>query len=262
MKKILLLLIILTAGCVNQGVGPREEAQDLFEGELDADVISLDIETFNGFIEVHFWDKKTMQIKVEKWVRGSSAQEKLHNMEVQYTSNKGKISVKVPSMTNAGADISVFIPQMPIDTVALTTSNHHIELEEITANTVSLNTSNGPVTAYVTADTITVTTSNGSVHGVFDGKTVTIKTSNAGIDIEIGSSGDYNITTSNAGIDIAANDDFGFDLNTSNGNITVKDGEIVYALTDKTHKKGFTAQDAPVFVTASTSNGSITVVMK
>ncbi|MGD2247046.1 MAG: hypothetical protein PVF58_01470 [Candidatus Methanofastidiosia archaeon] len=262
MKKLLLLLLIVAAGCVDQGIGPREEAQDIYEGELDADIISLDIETFNGFIEVQFWDKETMQVQVVKWARGDSAREKVQNMEVQYSSNEGEITVNIPSIMNAGADITVYLPQKSVDTIALTTSNHHIVLEEVIANKISLKTSNGSINAYVTANIIEAITSNGSVKGFFKGKRVSIDTSNAKIGIDIGSSGDYDLKTSNADIDISVDGDFGFDLSTSNGYIKVENGEIVYALTGKTHKKGFTAEDAQIFVTASTSNANIIIGKK
>jgi uncharacterized protein YaiE (UPF0345 family) len=259
MKRLLLLLLIVVAGCVDQGVGPREEAIEIHEGELDADVVSLDIETFNGFIEVHFWEKETMQVYMVKWARGNSAEEKVLNMEVDYSLHEGRITVRVPSsIMNAGADVSVYLPQKPVDTIALTTSNHHIVLEEVTANTISLKTSNGSISAYVTADIIEAKTSNGSIKGFFKGKIVSIDTSNARIDVDIGSSGDYDLTTSNADIDISVDGDFGFDLSTSNGYIEIENGETVFALTGKTHKRGFTAEDASVFVTASTSNANIT----
>jgi DUF4097 and DUF4098 domain-containing protein YvlB len=312
MKKLVVLAgLILFLGCVDQGIdiGERlglhkEELLETFENTLEAEEISLDFRTYNGYIEIHLWDREEYKIEVSKWARAATsaeAAEKVQEIQVTFseTEKAGVVTLTVDMEyeKNAGADIRAYLPEIPFDTVELSSSNGHIETEEIgassvsldtsnghiqtgaiTASSVSLETSNGYVDATVTADDIRVRTSNGRIGGFFQGETVdldtsngsidiecgdggkyTIQTSNARIDVTTGSRGEFDISTSNGTIDILVLSDFNFDLRTSNAAITVKADSVTYETDSKDHKEGSTAAETEVSVRASTSNSDITV---
>ncbi len=286
MKKFILLAgLILLLGCVEQGdLGElihKEEASEVFEDSLEAGAISVDFDTYNGFIQIHLWDNQEYRIEVEKWARAATsaeAREKVENLQVDFSKTGTNLDLKVEEMRNAGAHITAYLPRGSFDTVKLTTSNGYLEVEEVTASEVILDTSNGHIDAHITADDIEIDTSNGSVKGFFQGKAVDIDTSNGSIDIECGeggeytlrtsngrvqikagSSGEFDISTSNASIDITVEGDFSFDLRTSNATIQVSAAQVTYTTDSKTHKKGSTAEEPQVVITASTSNGSVTV---
>ncbi len=276
------------AGCVEQrGIGPRdvskpykEEVTEIFEGTVEAGALSLDVGTYNGFIDIHLWDNQEYKIEVNKWARASTsakAKENVESIDVDFSAGR-TLELDVKEIRDAGANITVYIPKTTFGTIDLSTSNGHIITEEMTASDILLKTSNGSITAYVTADDITIKTSNGSIEGFFQGDTVDIETSNGSIDITCGdggeysvetsnakvaittgSQGDFDVSTSNGSIDITATGGFTFDLKTSNGSIQITAGEVTYTQDEKTHKKGSTAEEPAISITASTSNSSITV---
>ncbi len=281
MKKLALLIVLIPLlGCVEQGF-LKEETTKVFEDSLAAGITSLDFETFNGYIKVQFWDQQTYKIEVKKRayaITSKEAREKAESILVDFPATGTTLALKVQEVKYAGADIMAYLPRKSFDTADLSTSNGHIEVEELTASTVSLVTSNGYIKAYVTAESIQVETSNGRIEGFFQGNDVNIETSNAMIDVTCGDGGDYTLETSNGRIDLQAGargtfnvmtsngsitmtvaGDFGFDLTTSNGTINVEAARVTYTLEEKDHKKGFTSDQQEVSITASTSNSSVTV---
>ena len=290
MKKLIVLAsLILFLGCVDQldqGVLPhKEEILEVFEGSIETEEISLDFSTFNGYIEVNLWSDQAYKVEVTKWARGTTsakAKEDAENIQVDFSEEEragGTVLVlEIEYVKNAGAYIKAYLPEKSFNTVELSTSNGYIEVDKIEASDVSLKTSNGYIDASITADDIDISTSNGRITGAFQGNEVNIDTSNGEIDIECGDGGDYTISTSNGrvvvevgsrgefditasngSIDITVAGDFTFDLKTSNAQITVDADNVTYTVDSKTHKKGSTADDAEVSITASTSNGTVRV---
>ena len=292
MKKLILLAgLILFLGCVDQGrlvdLGElpfKEEVSQVSEESMEAGVTSLDFESHNGFIDVQFWDNDEYKVEVEKWARGSTsaeAQERVEGLQVAVSQSGETLKVEVEDVRYTGANVKAYIPRKSFDTVYLSTSNGHVEMEEVTASNVTLKTSNGHIEAYVTADDIRVKTSNGTIKGFFQGDEVNLDTSNGEITIECGDGGEYSVDTSNARVNITAGlrgefeistsngsinvtvaGDFDFDLRTSNASIQVAADEVTYTVDSRTHKKGSTAEEPEVSITASTSNASITVTKK
>lgn len=281
-------VVFSITGCVEQrGIGPedvskpyKEEVTEVFEGTVEAGALSLDFKTYNGFIKIHLWDTQEYKIEVNKWARASTsarAKEIAESIEVDFSAGR-TMELDVEEIRDTGVNVTAYVPKTALDTVDLSTSNGYIETEEMTASDVSLKTSNGFIEAYLTADDITVKTSNGSIEGFFQGNTVdietsngqiaitcgdggdyTVKTSNARVAITAGSRGDFDISTSNGSIDVTVTGGLTFDLKTSIGSIQVTAGEVTYTLDEKTHKKGSTAEEPTISITASTSNASITV---
>jgi DUF4097 and DUF4098 domain-containing protein YvlB len=255
MKKLVVLAgLILFLGCVDQGIDieeglgfHKEELLETYEDTLEAEEISLDFKTYNGYIEIHLWDREEYKIEVNKWARATTsaeAEEKVQEIQVTFseTEKTGGITltVDIGYKKNAGADIKAYLPEKPFDTVELSSSNGYIETEKIaasdvsldtsngyiqtgviTASSVSLETSNGYIDATATADDIRVRTSNGRIRGFFQGETVDLDTSNGSIDVECGDGGKYTIETSNARIDVTAGSRGEFDISTSNATVDI-----------------------------------------
>lgn len=280
------LCIVLISGCINQfGIsGEKRESEEIFESTVSAGELSLEVETHNGYIEVHLWDKSSYRIEVIKWARASSgeeAQKIADNLRVDFKERTGTetvLELDVEQKNNTGTDISVYLPSLSFNTIDLRTSNGYISIiDRISANEVSLESSNGYITGSLQAEEIVISTSNGMVSGNFTGENVVVRTSNGRVDIDCGN-GIYSIETSNGSVDVRTGDAGSYDISTSNGSITVTvkgdvsfdlkssnaiiDVEVslvTYILNNRSHKKGYTTEDAPVTIDAETSNGSITV---
>jgi DUF4097 and DUF4098 domain-containing protein YvlB len=280
------LCVVLLSGCINQfGIsGERRESEEIFESTVSAVELSLEIVAHNGYIEVQLWEKSSYRIEVTKWARASSgeeAQKIADNLRVDFKERTGAevvLELDVEQKNNTGTEITVYLPSVSFNTIDLGTSNGYISiLDTLTANEVSLESSNGYITGSLSADEITVTTSNGMVSGSFMGEDVVIKTSNGRVDIDCGNgtytietsngsvdvrtgdSGSYDMSTSNGSITVTAPGDFSFDLRSSNAVIDVAVPLVTYTVNTRDHKKGYTTDDAPISIYAETSNGSITV---
>jgi len=283
MKRIVLVGLILTLGCIDQGgFLYKEEVAEVFEDSAEG-VTSLDFETYNGFIEVHLWDQQTYKVEVKKWARAATsaeAKEKAESIEVDFSAGE-TLHLEVHQERNAGADVTAYLPRKSFDSIELYSSNGFIGTDEISASTVTLETSNGSIDVSIIADDIKVETSNGKIGGFFQGGSVDIETSNGFVDIECGDGGEYtvrtsngrvtietgargtfDISTSNGSVNITVAGDFEFDLRTSNASIAISAAGVTYTLDSKDHKKGSTAADVEIFIEASTSNGSISVTKK
>lgn len=284
MKKLILLFgIILFMGCLDQGTGVlhREEILQTFENPISGE-ISLDFTTYNGYIEVYLWDDQTYKIDVNKWARSTTSREAKRRAEalnVDFSDTGGTLVLKVKQENNAGADIKAYLPRSTFGEIKLDTTNGYIQVEDITASSASLETTNGFVEASIHAEDIRVETTNGRIGGFYQGNNVNIDTTNGKIDVECGDGGNYTIETTNGSVEvligsqgkfdisttngsasITAKGDFSFDLKTTNGAVTVDADNVTYTQEDKTHKKGYTLEGAGLILTVSTTNSSITVV--
>jgi DUF4097 and DUF4098 domain-containing protein YvlB len=268
MKKYILLIIILSLGCLDQSedmsILPREESLEVFEGNIAGD-ISVDVKIYNGYIEIYMWDKPSYRIEAVKWARAPTseeAKEMAEDITVDFSEEREEditLVLKTEETITAGVDVTVYLPRTTFTTVDVSTLNGHIKMEEMHATDVFLVTANGDITADVTADTLKVKTTNGKIRGFYHGSQTIIETGNGRIDVKLGTTGEYDMKTTNGDIDITVASDFTFNVRTTVGDITVEADNVVYTLEDKDHKKGYTAADAPVVIIASTTTSSITV---
>lgn len=267
MKKVILFVVILSLGCLDQSEDvsllPREDVLTVFEGNIAGD-ISVDFETYNGYIEIHVWDKPSYRIEAVKWARAPTseeAKEKAEDLDVDFSEEREDgttLVLKTEEKITAGVEVTAYLPQSFIS-IDVSTLNGYIRVEAVHAADVSLVTANGDIRADITADKIKVKTSNGKIQGFYQGSQVVIETTNGRVDVELGYTGEYDIETTNGDIDIQVNSDFTFNLRTTVGDIAVEADDIVYTLDDKDHQKGYTAEDANVVLIAFTTVGSITV---
>jgi DUF4097 and DUF4098 domain-containing protein YvlB len=271
MKKLLFILVIgLTIGCIDQSDNvsllPKEEVLEIFEDNITGE-ISIDFQTYNGHIEINFWDRPSYRIEATKWARASTsqeAQEKAQDVHIGFSIENGNenglktLVFETEETLTAGVEVRAFLPE--ITNMDLSTFNGDITIETVQAKHVSLTTANGDIRAVVTADSINVKTSNGKIQGFYQGLQVFLETVNGRINVELGDFGDYDLETRNGDIDIRVDNDFDFNLKTSLGDITVLADAVSYTVEEPDHYKGYTAKEASISINASTIASSITVI--
>jgi DUF4097 and DUF4098 domain-containing protein YvlB len=274
MKKFLLLLgLFLFLGCIDQSeevsILPKEEILEVFENNIEAGEISLDFQNYNGYMEVHLWDKWSYRIEINKWARATTSQDAKRdakNLKVDFSEVIEDeiiiLTLKTEDKISAGADVTAYLPRGTFTTVDLSTFNGYIRVEEMTALDATLVTANGDIRGFITASTLRVTTSNGKIQGSYQGHVVTIETTNGRIDIECGVSGEYDIETVNGDIDVIVYSDFAFNLKSTIKDIIVDADNVIYILDERDHKKGYTSEDTQLYILASTTFGSVTIVRK
>lgn len=264
------VIVSILAGCVEQRedvIKPyTEEILEVLENTIETEKISIDFTTKNGYIEIHFWENNTYKIEVNKWAKGETsedAQTMAETLQVDLSeetkAQTTTVRLKVEFIEDTGADITAYLPMKSFDTVELSSLNGYVKMEEITASYVFLETTNGSIEAHITGDDIRVKTINGGIKGFYQGDDVDITTVNGDITIQAGSAGVFDVSTVNGDIDMTVDSDFTFDLEISYGKISVRADEVMYTLNSRTRKKGSTAEDTHVLITASTVNGSLTV---
>jgi DUF4097 and DUF4098 domain-containing protein YvlB len=249
---ILTLTLVLGAGCVDQ-VGDilhREEASQVFEDNIKVSMLSLDFQTYNGDIEVNLWDKSSYRIEVVKWAGGSTSEEAQRRVEaIQVavsvsTDEPPTLSVDVPFGNHTGAEITAYVPAVSFVNVSLATINGHITISDITAETGSLETTNG------------------SIDLTCQGGDFNLRTTNGNITVNAGDTGRFDLTTSNGKIEVTVQGPFEFDLETSVGLITVEADTVTYTTDSTYRKKGYTSPNPTLTIVASTTNGYIEVTQE
>jgi DUF4097 and DUF4098 domain-containing protein YvlB len=202
----------------------------------------LNVESFNGSVEISGWDQDSVDISGTKF---GSTQELADNIKIETSNTPDSVTVRAirPSerRNNLGARFVIKVPKAAL-LDRITTSNGGIRIVD-GAGPAHLRTSNGPIRVQnlhgsLDAQTsnggvdlididgdVTAHSSNGHIHGEglrggFDGRTT-----NAGITARIGRA-DHTVRaeTSNASVELTLPEQFSSDVkvNTSNNGITVR----------------------------------------
>ena len=281
----LVLSLVVTSGFGFEGVSGsgsyRVSETRVLEGPMAADRVLVDVDIFNGGVEVSTWDRDEYQFTALIRAKGASDEDAQGNLEALVLDldeatvlGKRKLTLRhnISPMRTTYYSISLEV-KLPADAVIdlnLDSSNGGFTLLDMSCGEIELDTSNGGVTFYdVTADTVLVDTSNSWVRGDLDAADVNVDTSNGGIQLTIPStrSGRYVLDTSNGPIylDLSASPEVGYDLklSTSNGRLSVSLPDMVYSLNRDTRKEartdGFAAKAVKIFIDAGTSNGGMDV---
>jgi len=183
----------------------------------------LEVETFNGSVEISGWDQPTVDISGTKY---GPTQESADSLHVDVGNSPEFISVRVvrPSdrRGNQGARLVIKIPRgVTLDRIV--TSNGHIRTVD-GAGSARLHTSNGSIHVQDLRGSLNAETSNGpvEVEGV-DGE-VTVHTSNSSVNVKT-NRGDQPIRleSSNGPVDLSLGPNYSSSLraHTSNSSITI-----------------------------------------
>lgn len=237
-------------GISSGGYSSSYRAQDTrtFEGPLTADRVVLDVDIFNGPIQVSTWEKDEYSISALIKAKGTTDTEAEENLErFEFDLDESVILGKkrlvlrhnvAGTMTSRySVQIDVWLPADATVDLDLDSSNGGIDLAEIAGGVIDIRTSNGGIDFdNVTAGSVNAYTSNGRVDGSLEAPDVRIVTSNAhiGLDTPCTVTGNYVLRTSNSGIHVSVSGSTGvgydFDLSTSNGEVHVDLPDLDYIL--------------------------------
>jgi DUF4097 and DUF4098 domain-containing protein YvlB len=270
-------------GISSGGYSSSYRAQDTmtFTGALAADSVLLDINSFNGPIEVSTWTKDEYSISALIKAKGTTdaeAAENLDRFELDLDESvilgKKKLALRhnvAGTMTSRySVQIEVWLPADATIDLSLDSSNGGIDLTEIAGGVIDIRTSNGGINFDdVTAGSVNAYTSNGRVDGSLEAPDVHIVTSNAhiGLDTPCTVTGNYVLRTSNSGVHVSVSGSTGvgydFDLSTSNGDVHVDLPDLDYTrnlkATKVAHTRGFEEKVVRITISATTSNGGIVI---
>jgi hypothetical protein len=270
-------------GISSGGYSGSYRAQDTrtFEGPLTADRVVLDVDIFNGGIEVSTWDRDEYRISALIKAKGGTDAEAEEYLDMfEFDLDEGLVGGKVwlvlrhniqPSLRSRySVMVEAYLPEDATVDLDLDSSNGGIDLVEIAGGVIDIRTSNGDIDFDdVTAGSVNAYTSNGRVDGSLEAPDVQIVTSNAhiGLDTPCTVTGNYVLRTSNAGVHVSVSGSTGVgydvDLSTSNGDVHVDLSDLGYTRNLKASKaartRGFEEKAVRITISATTSNGGIVI---
>jgi len=259
----------------------KAEDTKSYSGIVTVDKVYLEVDNFNGPIQVSTWDNAEYKIDLAIEARGSSeenAEDNLNDLKINFDKSMVQdqerliLNYDVPSLIKSKISIEVdaVLPTDAMIELDLHSSNGDIDLTDVEGSTLRMVTSNGRlVFSNIYAESITGTTSNGRIEGDVEATDTVLTTSNGKIDLTIPCtvSGEYDLSTSNGDIKLTVSSStevgYDLDLSTSNGDIDINLSGLNYSLDQKTSKKaqseGFSGKAVQIIIEASTSNGNIDV---
>jgi DUF4097 and DUF4098 domain-containing protein YvlB len=161
----------------------------------------LELETFNGSVELTGWDRDTVDISGTKY---ASRKEYLEAMKIEIAAAPDSVRIRTVRPTssgwrgNMGAKYVIRVPRRTI-LDRIVSSNGSIRVEQIESK-VRLKTSNGTVRVERSEGDVEAITSNGSVELADFKGGATVHTSNGSIKAD-GLRGFFDATTSNGSVD-------------------------------------------------------------
>jgi DUF4097 and DUF4098 domain-containing protein YvlB len=237
--------LLLLAGCDFEDFGSSDRYNADFHYGPYKSVSRLEVESFNGSIEITGSDQDTVDISGVKY---AGTQELLNAMKIDVVQSGNSLSIRTvrPSERrgNMGAKYVIKVPRK-IELERISSSNGGIRVTD-TEGGARLRTSNGGIHALNLKGSLDAQTSNGGVEVQDLEGSAVLRTSNGRVQAE-GVRGALEAETSNGGINVhLAKAEAGrpVKLDTSNGSIDLT--------VDTTNKND---------VHASTSNAGITVHM-
>jgi len=239
----------------------------------------LDLETFNGSVEVRSWDQNKVDISGVKYANSPALRD---SIRIETNATPGNVTVRVvrPSehRGNMGAKFVVRVPR-DITLDRITSSNGGLRVEQVNGP-VSAHTSNGAINltqiqGKVDAETsngaieiseltgnAVLNTNNGHIHADHMVGPVEATSSNGDITIAFDKppASDIHATTSNSSIEISmpASSPARIRANTSNGSITTDFDVAKQGDASKNHLEGAVNGGGPL-LDLDTSNGSIKI---
>ncbi len=228
---------------------------------------SVNVETFNGQVEIVGWDQNAVDISGTKYARTEQLRDDI-KIDVSHSNSSVSVRAIRPSSIshgNMGARFVIHVPKKA-DLQRVVSSNGAVEVRDV-AGSVNLHTSNGRIKADSIDGPLDATTSNGKIDvresGPSGHNPVHLHTSNGTIEVTAESklTGDVHATTSNGSITLhmPSTTEARVRASTSNSSISSDFDVTMHGRIDKHHMEGNindARSDAPL-LELSTSNGSI-----
>jgi DUF4097 and DUF4098 domain-containing protein YvlB len=277
------VIALLTAAC--SGTIATTQASDTVDKSLQTSATQVDVEMFNGTIEVAAGPEGAVSATVKRTGAGANEAEALADaqkiavtlgMEGDKAVLRAVYSPNPSSPDRRGASAMVTVPAGSV--LVLRTSNGAIAVTGVTG-TVVADTSNAGVTAAGTLEALRVKTSNGKVVVTQGGGLLTLETSNGAIDVGASdavvdaqtsngkitfsgslSAGTTRMRTSNATIDLTLPADaaFSVDAQTSNAKIAT-DFAVTGGSASDDRLTGAAGGGGGTTIILETSNNPITI---
>jgi len=257
------LAMLALAGCEWEEIAPSNRYKEDFSYTYDMKPGGrLDVENFNGAVEIYGWDKNSIEIQGSKY---ASTKVLLDSLRIDVTPSPEAVRIRTvrPSERrgNMGARYIIHVPRRTaLDRII--SSNGALRIDGI-EGLARVKTSNGPVRALNLHGDLDATTSNGAVElQEFQGAAV-VATSNGPVRAS-GVRGHFEATTSNGPVDVELADlksDRPVKVRSSNGPVRISlagsKGPDVYASTSNGPITVKLPSNAAARVKAVTSNSSI-----
>ena len=258
------VLVFVSFGCLLQpeipgpGSGPLETEEFLMTYTVDAGT-TLQVDNFNGAVNIHKWDKDVVEVYALKQTRYGRGE--LKNVDIE-VSTGGVMTIETKRLTqNPRVSVNYEI-KVPGDVIVdrVKTSNGVVGLDG-TSGDARATTSNGAidirnVDGYVSADT-----SNGKINIAGTTGVMEARTSNGAIIVEIPDiNRDLTIRTSNGAVSVYLPADLNADIEmrTSNGRVSIHDVTVTVSESSKNNFKGKIGSGGNrIYI--ETSNGAIDV---
>jgi DUF4097 and DUF4098 domain-containing protein YvlB len=254
-------------GCDIEDFDSGERAQADFHYSYPLkDGGTVNIDTFNGGIEIIGWDQNTVDISGTKYARSPELRDAI-KVDTTHTDTTVTVHAIRPydNHGNMGVRFIVHVPKK-VNLDRIVSSNGKIEVRSV-AGTANLRTSNGHINAEEVDGPIDASTSNGHitiVEQLSNGKSpIHVRTSNGPIEITSHHPilSDLHASTSNGSITVRLPEATAARIRatTSNSSITSEFDVTTQGHMDKHHLEGTLSgskSDAPL-IDLSTSNGHI-----
>ena len=276
-------LAVATAGCddfdFDGGGGTRVETPFHFNYALQPGA-RVELETFNGNVEIRSWDQNQIDISGSKWANSVALCDAIR-IDTHATPDSVTIRAVRPSEHhgNMGAKFVVRLPRN-VSLNRIVSSNGGIRVENIngpvhaeTSNggvtlaqiqgTVDASTSNGEIGLSDVTGNATLETSNGRIHVDHIAGVVNATSSNGEISLAFSAPprSDIHASTSNSGIELSmpATSPAHIRADTSNGTISSDFTVAQQSAPTKNHLEGAVNGGGPM-LDLSTSNGNIKIL--
>ncbi|UCH57386.1 MAG: DUF4097 family beta strand repeat protein [Candidatus Bathyarchaeota archaeon] len=252
-----------------------------FTGPVLAKGIYLEVDNFNGPIQVSTWARDEYSIELDIRAKGetqSEAERHMEELDIEFrdTDDQGKkrltLGYDIPPMAHSLYSITVraYLPGEAVIELDLGSNNGGISLEDLGGGVIYLSTSNGALSfENVRVERVRASSSNGGIFGDLSAKYADFSTSNGRIELSLSStvSGEYHLGTRNGWIELdlssSAQVGYDIDLSTSNGGIDIDLPNLDYRIDQNTRKRvvteGFSGKLIQITIHASTSNAGIDV---
>ena len=220
----LLALTLCLAGCdFDDFDGGRRVQEDFHQSHALKPGGKVEVENFNGSVEIIGWEKDQVEINGTKY---APTQSLLSMMKVEITATADSVRVRVvkPDFRrgNMGAKMTIQVPRK-VELERIVSSNGSLKATDV-EGPVRMRTSNGTVRVSKLLGSLDASTSNGAIEvRDFKGDS-TLHTSNGRISAD-SIRGGLNVSTSNGAIDaqfVDVQSSRGMRFQTSNGAITLR----------------------------------------
>lgn len=221
---------------------------------------SVQLESFNGSVEITGWDKDLVEIDGTKY---ASNEIRMKEMKVDISDSPNNVTIRtvrpMNHFGNAGVKFMLHVPKRA-DLPNITTSNGHVTIDGIEGHT-HVHTSNGGIHATGLKGSLDAQTSNGAVELTDVTGDTTVRTSNGSVRAEV-RKGNFDAHTSNGSITarLREADSKPVRLESSNGHIdlTMDEAREVHANTSNSSITVRMPSSIAANIDARTSNAPIT----